>query len=160
MPKIAVYPGSFDPVTNGHVDILHRAVQVFHKVVVAVADNVNKRCLFSPAERVALLREVLGDDPRIEVDTFSGLLVDYVQRRGATSVLRGLRALADFEYEFQLAVMNRRLAPAVDTVFLMTDERYFYISSSLVREVAALGGDVSQFVPAAVERALRAKHPG
>jgi pantetheine-phosphate adenylyltransferase len=158
MPKLAVYPGSFDPVTNGHMDILRRALQVFQKVIVAVARNVNKQCLFPAEERVALLREVVGEDPRIEVDTFDGLLVHYVQRRGATSIVRGLRAVADFEYEFQLAVMNRRIAPGMDTLFLMTDERYFYVSSSLVRELAAFGSDVSEFVPPAVERALRAKH--
>jgi len=157
MAKVAIYPGSFDPVTNGHLDILQRAVQIFDGVVVAIADNINKRGLFSPAERADLLQQVIGANPKIEVDIFSGLLVDYVRQRGAKSIVRGLRAVADFEYEFQLALMNRRLEPTVDTIFLMTDERNFYISSSLVREVAAFGGDVSEFVPGVVERALRKK---
>lgn len=157
MSKIAIYPGSFDPITNGHLDVVQRAKAIFDKVVVAIAHNVNKKGLFTPEERTDLITSVLGDDPKVEVDLFSGLLVDYVSKRGAGVIVRGLRAVADFEYEFQLALMNRRLAPDVDTVFLMTDERSFYISSSLVREVAQHGGDVSDFVPAQVKRALEAK---
>jgi len=156
MNSTAVYPGSFDPVTNGHLDVIKRARAIFDKVVVAVADNVNKQGLFTPAERADLISSVVGGDPQVEVDIFSGLLVDYVRQRGGV-IIRGLRAVADFEYEFQLALMNRRLAPAIDTVFLITDERSFYISSSLVREVAQHGGDVSDFVPREVKDALKKK---
>lgn len=157
MSKIAIYPGSFDPVTNGHLDVVHRAKAIFDTVVVAIAHNINKKGLFTPEERVDLITSVIGEEPKVEVDVFSGLLVDYVSKRGAGVIVRGLRAVADFEYEFQLALMNRRLAPDVDTVFLMTDERSFYISSSLVREVAQHGGDVSSFVPVQVKRALETK---
>ena len=157
MPRVAIYPGSFDPVTNGHLDVIGRARSMFDHVVVAIAHNVNKAGLFTPSERAALLTSVLGKDKQIEIDIFNGLLVDYVRRRGAGIIVRGLRAVADFEYEFQLALMNRRLVPEIDTVFLMTDERNFYVSSSLVKEVASLGGDVSGFVPAAVNAALHAK---
>ncbi|MCB9557241.1 MAG: pantetheine-phosphate adenylyltransferase [Deltaproteobacteria bacterium] len=157
MTKLAVYPGSFDPVTNGHLDILKRALNVFDRVVVGVAVNISKSGLFSPDERVALLREAIGDDARIEVESFTGLLVDYLKARGAKSIVRGLRAVADFEYEFQLAAMNRRLEAAIDTVFLMTDERHFYVSSSLVKEIARFGRDVGGFVPPCVARALAEK---
>lgn len=155
MPRVAVYPGSFDPVTNGHLSIIRRGLQVFDGLVVAVASNVQKAApLFTSEERVAMLREAVGNDPRVEVDTFSGLLVDYAKRRGAGVVLRGLRAVSDFEYEFQLANMNRKLAPEIDTLFMMTGEDSFYISSRFVREVAMLGGDVSSMVPPHVLRAL------
>jgi len=157
MSKLAIYPGSFDPVTNGHLDILYRALAICDNVVIAIADNVNKRGLFSPAERAELIKGVVADDSRIEVAIFSGLLIDYARKRGATSVVRGLRAVADFEYEFQLALMNRRLEPTVDTVFLMTDERNFFVSSSLVKEIAKFGGDVAQFVPPSVAAALQEK---
>ena len=156
MNSVAVYPGSFDPVTNGHLDVIKRAKAIFENVVVAVAHNINKNGLFTAEERIELISNAVGDDPQVEVEAFSGLLVDYVQRRGGV-VIRGLRAVADFEYEFQLALMNRRLAPSIDTVFLIIDERSFYISSSLVREVARFGGDVSDFVPAGVKEALAAK---
>lgn len=156
--RTAIYPGSFDPVTNGHLDVIGRAKVIFDRVIVGIATNVNKAGLFTAEERAALLRSVLGDDPRLEIDVFSGLLVDYARRRGANVIVRGLRAVADFEYEFQLALMNRRLLPEVDTVFLMTDERNFYVSSSLVKEVSSHGGDVSGFVPAAVRAALERKH--
>jgi pantetheine-phosphate adenylyltransferase len=155
--KLAVYPGTFDPITNGHVDILRRSLAFFDRVVVALAENVRKAPLFSLEERRAMIVEALGRDPRIEVDAFSGLLVDYCQKRGAGAVIRGLRALADFEYEFQLAHMNRHLSPAVETMFLMTSEESFYVSSSLVKEVALMGGDVSRMVPPAVVAALAAK---
>jgi pantetheine-phosphate adenylyltransferase len=158
MQRIAIYPGSFDPVTNGHLDVIDRAKAIFDRVIVGIATNVNKAGLFTPEERSSLLQTVLDPDPRLEIDVFSGLLVDYVRRRGAHVIVRGLRAVADFEYEFQLALMNRRLLPHVDTVFLMTDERNFYVSSSLVKEVAVHGGDVSGFVPAAVREALDRKH--
>jgi pantetheine-phosphate adenylyltransferase len=156
MTRVAIYPGSFDPVTNGHVDIIQRSLAIFDRVIVAIADNVRKAPLFSIDERKAQVREAVPD-PRMEVDAFTGLLVDYVQRKQARVVVRGLRALADFEYEFQLAHMNRRLAPAVETVFLMTGDRDFFVSSSLVKEVASLGGDLSGLVPEVVRRALQAK---
>jgi pantetheine-phosphate adenylyltransferase len=155
---LAVYPGTFDPITNGHADILRRSLGIFDRVVVALAENVRKAPLFSLDERKAMIVEALARDPRIEVDAFQGLLVDYCRRRGAGVVIRGLRALADFEYEFQLAHMNRHLAPEVETMFLMTSEESFYVSSSLVKEVALMGGDVSRMVPPAVVTALRAKH--
>ncbi|MCA9668854.1 MAG: pantetheine-phosphate adenylyltransferase [Myxococcales bacterium] len=157
MQTLAIYPGSFDPVTNGHLDILQRATMLFDRVVVAIAHNVNKQGLFTPDERADLLRTVIGDNDKVEVDVFEGLLIDYARRRGARSIVRGLRAVADFEYEFQLALMNRRLEPSVDTIFLMTDESNFYVSSSLVKEVARFDGDVSEFVPDAVREALLAK---
>ena len=155
---LAVYPGTFDPITNGHADILRRALGLFGRVVVALAENPRKAPLFSIEERRAMITAALGRDPRIEVDAFEGLLVDYVRRRGAGVVIRGLRALADFEYEFQQAHMNRHLAPQVETVFLMTSEESFFVSSSLVKEVALMGGDVSRMVPSAVVAALRVKN--
>jgi len=154
---LAVYPGSFDPITNGHADILRRSLAIFDRVVVALADNVRKAPLFSIDERRTMIVAALDRDPRIEVDALQGLLVDYCRRRGAGVVIRGLRALADFEYEFQLAHMNRHLAPEVETMFLMTSEESFYVSSSLVKEVALMGGDVSRMVPAAVVAALERK---
>jgi pantetheine-phosphate adenylyltransferase len=155
---LAVYPGTFDPITNGHADILRRSLGIFERVVVALAENVRKAPLFSLPERKAMIIDALEHDPRVEVDAFSGLLVDYCKRRGATVVIRGLRALADFEYEFQLAHMNRHLAPEVETMFLMTSEESFYVSSSLVKEVALMGGDVSRMVPPPVVAALHRKH--
>ena len=155
--KVAVYPGTFDPITNGHADIVRRSLALFDRVVVALAENVRKAPLFTLDERRAMITEALGRDPRLEVDAFSGLLVDYCKRRGAAVVIRGLRALADFEYEFQFAHMNRHLAPEVETLFLMTSEESFYVSSSLVKEVALMGGDVSRMVPPAVVKALAAK---
>jgi pantetheine-phosphate adenylyltransferase len=155
MTRVAIYPGSFDPITNGHVDILRRTLVIFDKVVVAIANNLRKAPLFTVEERAEHIRAAVGADARVEVDAFEGLLVDYVKRRGSNIVVRGLRALADFEYEFQLAHMNRRLGVDIDTVFLMTSEKDFYVSSSLVKEVALLGGDVRGLVPPAVETALR-----
>ena len=155
--SLAVYPGTFDPITNGHVDILRRSLKIFDRVVVALADNIRKTPLFSLAERQAMIVEALGKDQRLEVDAFQGLLADYCRKRGATVVIRGLRALADFEYEFQSAHMNRRLAPDVETMFLMTSEESFYVSSSLVKEVALMGGDVSRMVPPGVASALAQK---
>jgi len=155
--SLAVYPGTFDPITNGHVDILRRSLKIFDRVVVALADNIRKTPLFSLAERQAMIVEALGKDQRLEVDAFQGLLADYCRKRGATVVIRGLRALADFEYEFQSAHMNRRLAPDVETMFLMTSEESFYVSSSLVKEVALMGGDVSRMVPPGVATALATK---
>lgn len=155
--RIAVYPGTFDPITNGHVYILKRSLKIFDRLVVALAENVRKTPLFSIAERRAMIAEAVDHDPRIEIDAFGGLLVDYMRRRAATTVIRGLRALADFEYEFQSAHMNRHLAPEVETIFLMTSEESFYVSSSLVKEVALMGGDVSRMVPPAVAAALSRK---
>jgi pantetheine-phosphate adenylyltransferase len=155
--KLAVYPGTFDPITNGHVDIMRRALKIFDRVVVALAENVRKSPLFSIDERRKMIGDALGQDSRLEIDAFQGLLADYCRRRGAGVVIRGLRALADFEYEFQSAHMNRRLAPDVETLFLMTSEESFYVSSSLVKEVALMGGDVSGLVPAGVAAALAAK---
>jgi pantetheine-phosphate adenylyltransferase len=154
---LAVYPGTFDPITNGHADILRRSLKIFDRVVVALAENVRKAPLFSLDERRKLIADALGGDKRLEIDAFQGLLADYCRRRGASVVIRGLRALADFEYEFQSAHMNRRLAPDVETMFLMTSEESFYVSSSLVKEVALMGGDVSGLVPAGVVAALADK---
>jgi pantetheine-phosphate adenylyltransferase len=155
--KLAVYPGTFDPITNGHADILRRSLAFFDGVIIGLAENVRKAPLFTIDERRAMILDAIGRDARVEVDAFSGLLVDYCKRRGAGAVIRGLRALADFEYEFQFAHMNRHLAPEVETMFLMTSEESFYVSSSLVKEVALMGGDVSRMVPPAVVKALAAK---
>jgi pantetheine-phosphate adenylyltransferase len=157
--SIAVYPGTFDPITNGHLDILERALAVFRTVVVTIAPNMRKNPLFTTTERMQFIRDALPQhDDRLEFAVFEGLLVDFCRSRGASVIVRGLRALADFEYEFQFAHMNRRLAPGVDTVFFMTDERNHYVSSSLVKEVASLGGDVNGLVPAPVVAALAAKY--
>jgi pantetheine-phosphate adenylyltransferase len=160
MSAVAIYPGTFDPMTSGHLDIIHRGLGIFDRLVVAIAENVRKAPLFSTEERMRFIREATHGDPRVEVEAFSGLLVDYVRTRGAKVVLRGLRALADFEYEFQFALMNRRLAPSVDTVFMMTGEESFYVSSSLVKEVAQFGGDVSGLVPEVVRAALKERFKG
>ncbi|MFC1684386.1 pantetheine-phosphate adenylyltransferase [Pseudomonadota bacterium] len=151
---IAVYPGTFDPITNGHSDLVTRAALLFDKVVVAVAASPSKAPVFALEARETLIREALVDVPNIEVCHFDTLLVDFVRQKGAGVILRGLRAVSDFEYEFQLAGINRRLAPDVETLFLRPAEQYAYISSSLVREIAALGGDVSEFVHPAVQAAL------
>jgi pantetheine-phosphate adenylyltransferase len=157
--SIAIYPGSFDPITNGHIDIVHRALAMFDKVVVAIANNVRKAPLFTVEERKQHILTAITPElrSRVEVDAFEGLLVEYVQKRGANIVVRGLRALADFEYEFQLAHMNRRLGKGIDTIFLMTSEKDFYVSSSLVKEVAQFGGKVTGLVPPMVEKALYAR---
>jgi pantetheine-phosphate adenylyltransferase len=158
--RIAVYPGTFDPITNGHVDILRRSLALFDQVIVAIASNVRKQPVFDVVQRRGFIEDAIGHDPRVRYDAFDGLLVEYCKKHGAGFVVRGLRALADFEYEFQFAHMNRRLAPGVDSIFFMTDERHHYVSSSLVKEVAGLGGDVSGLVPAAVERALKETYRG
>jgi len=155
--QVAVYPGTFDPITNGHTDLVHRALQLFDGVIVAVAVNAGKEPICGVGERVALVNEVLDGLEGVTVTAFDNLLVDFVRESGARVILRGLRAVSDFEYEFQLAGMNRRLAPDVETVFLTPAERYSYISSSLVREIARLGGDVSEFVHPAVQAALSSK---
>ena len=157
--SIAVYPGTFDPITNGHLDVLTRALGIFQRVIVTIAPNIRKNPLFSTDERMQFIRDALPEyASRLEYAVFEGLLVEFCRSRNATVIVRGLRALADFEYEFQFAHMNRRLAPGVDTVFFMTDERNHYVSSSLVKEVASLGGDVTGLVPAPVLAALRAKY--
>ena len=158
-PVIAVYPGTFDPITNGHLDILERALAVFDRVVVTVAVNPRKQPLFTVDERIGFIRDALPQyAERLSFAANGGLLVDFCKSQGARVIVRGLRALADFEYEFQFSHMNRRLAPGIDTVFFMTDERNHYVSSSLVKEVASLGGAVAGLVPPSVERALAAKY--
>jgi pantetheine-phosphate adenylyltransferase len=154
---VAVYPGTFDPITNGHWDIVRRALGLFDQVIVALAENVNKRPLFPLATRMRMVRDVVGDNPRVEVEAFRGLLVDFARSRGARFLIRGLRAVADFEYEFQFAHMNRQLAPDIETIFLPTNEENFYVSSSLVREVGMMGGDVSRLVPKATLATLKRK---
>ncbi len=154
-PFIAVYPGSFDPVTNGHLDIIRRAAANYPRLIVAVVANPNKEPLLSLAQRVELLREVCKGMPEIEVDSFEGLLVDYVRRRKASLIIKGLRIVSDFEYEFSMALLNRRLRGGVDTMFLPASLEYAYISSSSVREVFSLGGNIAEFVPPAVLRAMK-----
>ncbi|ATB47721.1 pantetheine-phosphate adenylyltransferase [Corallococcus macrosporus] len=156
---VAIYPGSFDPLTNGHLSLIQRSLKMFDRLIVAIAVNPKKTPLFSEDERRTLIRDAIQDE-RVEVDAFHGLLVDYVRRRNAGVIVRGLRAVSDFEYEFQLANMNRKLAPDVETVFMMTGEDYFYISSNLVREVASFGGDVTGLVPPNVHEGLKAKFAG
>jgi pantetheine-phosphate adenylyltransferase len=153
----AIYPGSFDPLTNGHLAIIQRGLKIFDELVVAVASNPSKNPLFSMEERKRLIREAVGADPRVEVDAFETLLVDYAKKRGIHTVLRGLRAFSDFEFEFQLANVNRKLDPEFDSVFVMTGEDYFFVSAKIVREVANLGGDVSGMVPPNVAEGLRRK---
>jgi pantetheine-phosphate adenylyltransferase len=154
---VAVYPGTFDPITNGHLDILERALALFDRIVVTIAVNPRKQPLFSVDQRIGFIRDALpAHAARLTFAAFDGLLVDFCRAQGATVIVRGLRALADFEYEFQFSHMNRRLAPEIDSVFFMTDERNHYVSSSLVKEVASLGGDVTGLVPPAVAAALAA----
>ncbi len=159
MRRIAVYPGSFDPITNGHVDIIRRSLQVFDRVIVGVAFNPNKdSAWFTPAERVAMIDEIFSSEgDRIAADAFSGLLVDYAAAKGANVIVRGLRAVADFEYEFQMTMMNRHLHPTVETIFMMTGESHFYTSSRLVKEVVSLGGNVAGLVPDQVLARLLAR---
>lgn len=154
---IAIYPGSFDPLTNGHVDIIQRGSRLFHRIVVGVLINLEKAPLFTVPERVAIAREVFRGWDNVEVDTFDGLLVDYARSKRAGVIVRGLRAVSDFEYELQMALMNRRLSPDVETVFMMPAEPYTYVSSRLVKEVVALGGSVHGLVPGIVEDRLREK---
>lgn len=155
---IAVYPGSFDPITNGHIDIIHRGLEVFDTLIVAVARNSEKNALFTIDERVEMIREALGDNPRLKVDSFQGLLINYVARKGARVILRGLRAVSDFEYEFQIAQMNHSVNDKIDTLFMMTSVPYGYLSSSIVKEMANHNGPIDPFVPPAVKRALDRKH--
>jgi pantetheine-phosphate adenylyltransferase len=155
---LAVYPGSFDPLHKGHVDIINRAVQIFPRVVVGILENSGKDALFTPAERVAMIQELFADQPAVEVRSFSGLLVKFLKDLDATIIIRGMRAVSDFEYEFQMALMNRRLYPGAETVFLTPKEEFTYLSSRLVKEVVALGGDVTGLVPGPVCARLEARY--
>jgi pantetheine-phosphate adenylyltransferase len=157
--KIAVYPGSFDPITNGHVNLIERALEVFDKLIVAVAHNPNKKGLFSVEERLEMIQGALKNDPRVTVASFEGLLVDFVEKQGARVIIRGLRALSDFEYEFQMTLMNRKLNRKVDTMFLMTGYKWFYTSSRIIKEAASLGGSVRGLVPDIVYQKLKEKFP-
>jgi pantetheine-phosphate adenylyltransferase len=156
-PRIAIYPGSFDPLTNGHVDIIERGAKIFDAIIVAILANVEKTPLFSENERITIIRDVFKGHKNVQVETFNGLLVDYAQVKKASVLVRGLRAVSDFEYEFQMALMNRHLAPGLETVFMMPDEKYTYISSRLIKEVFTLGGEITGLVPPVVEEKLRAK---
>lgn len=155
--RVAVYPGTFDPLTNGHVSLIERGLGVFDKVIVAVAKDTPKNPLFTLEERVAIAREVFYGEPRVEVEPFSGLLVEYVHSRGVNTILRGLRAVSDFEYEFQMALMNRKLKHNIHTVFMVTDHRYLYISSTIVKDVARLGGVINGLVPETVKARINWK---
>ncbi len=155
--RTAIYPGSFDPLTNGHLDVIQRAAKLFDRVVVAVAQNDSKQPLFTQAERLELVRQAIGHMPHVEADSFDGLLIEYVKRRKAQAIVRGLRAVSDFEFEFQLALMNRKLNENIEAIFMMPKDTYTFLSSRIVKEIARLGGDVSAFVPRHVEAALRKK---
>ncbi len=155
--RIVIYPGSFDPLTNGHLDVIQRATKLFDRVIVAVARNEGKKPLFTLEERVAMATEAVRHIPNVEVDAFECLLVDYVERRSGQAVVRGLRAVSDFEFEFQLALMNRKLNERVETIFMMPKDTYTFLSSRIIKEIACLGGNVSPFVPKHVETALARK---
>ena len=155
--RLAIYPGSFDPLHNGHVDIMLRGARLFERILIAVLVNAEKDPLFTDDERVEMIREVFREYPNVEVDTFEGLLVEYARRRRATAIVRGIRAVSDFEYEFQMALMNRHLEPTLETVFMMPAEQYTYLSSRLIKEVFSLGGDVRGLVPTVVEDWMRKK---
>ncbi len=155
--KIAIYPGTFDPITNGHLDILERALALFDKVIITIARNPSKNPLFTEEERLAMIREAVQPYKGVEVDAFDGLLVEYARKKGATAVVRGLRAISDFEYELQMALMNRKLNEDLVTVFLMPNERYTYLNSSIVKEIARHHGDVHDFVPPSVLERLHKK---
>jgi pantetheine-phosphate adenylyltransferase len=157
MPKIALYPGSFDPITNGHLDIVKRSLSLFDKIIIAVNDNPPKGFLFNTKERVKMVKEVLNTFSNIEVESFQGLLVHYAEKKGARFIIRGLRAVSDFEYEFQMDLMNRKLNPHIETVYLMTDQKYSYLSSSVVKEIARLDGCTKDLVPDLVGRKLSEK---
>jgi pantetheine-phosphate adenylyltransferase len=156
-PRVAIYPGSFDPLTNGHVDIIERGSRIFDSIVVAILANAEKAPLFSEQERIDMIQDVFKGRANVKVETFNGLLVDYAQQKRASVLVRGLRAVSDFEYEFQMALMNRHLAPGLETVFMMPAEQYTYISSRLIKEVFTLNGTISGLVPPVVEERLRAK---
>ncbi|MBI1808022.1 MAG: pantetheine-phosphate adenylyltransferase [Ignavibacteria bacterium] len=155
--KIALYPGTFDPITYGHIDVIERAREIFDKVIVTVAHNTSKQPMFTDEERVKMIREVVRKFNNVEVKCFGGLLVTFARKNHATAIVRGLRAVSDFEYEFQMALTNRKLADTITTVFLMPHEKYTYLNSSIVREIATFGGDISEFVPPSVRRHLMKK---
>ena len=152
--RTVIYPGSFDPLTNGHLDVIHRATKLFDRVIVAVAHSESKHPMFTLEARVDMVKEALRGWPNLEADSFEGLLIDYVERRSAQAVIRGLRAVSDFEFEFQMALMNRKLNERIETIFMMPKDTYTFLSSRIVKEIAQLGGDVSAFVPAHVQTAL------
>jgi pantetheine-phosphate adenylyltransferase len=155
--RMVIYPGSFDPITNGHLDLIQRATKLFDRVVVAIARNESKHPLFPQNERVQMVRQAIQGLANVEADSFDGLLINYVERRGAQAVIRGLRAVSDFEFEFQLALMNRKLNERIETIFMMPKDTYTFLSSRIIKEIASLGGDVSGFVPSHVREALAAK---
>ncbi len=155
--KTAIYPGFFDPITNGHLSIVTRGLEIFDKLIISILNNPQKNPLFSIDERISMIKQAIQNEPNIEVDTFGGLLVDYVIQKKSNIILRGLRALSDFEYEFQMALMNRKLNRDVQSVFLMTDYKWFYISSTIIKEAASFGGDVSGLVPEFVNEKLKEK---
>ncbi len=155
--RIVIYPGSFDPLTNGHLDVIQRAAKLFDRVIVAIAKNESKQPLFTLEERVELVRQCIAHLPNVEADSFECLLVDYVERRGGQAIVRGLRAVSDFEFEFQLALMNRKLNERVETIFMMPKDTYTFLSSRIIKEIARLDGDVSAFVPRPVQEALKRK---
>jgi pantetheine-phosphate adenylyltransferase len=157
--RVAIYPGSFDPLTNGHVDIISRGAAIFDRIIVAILHNSEKTPLFTVDERVQMAREVFAHEPKVVVQTFGGLLVEFARQQGAQVIVRGLRAISDFEYEFQMALMNRRLVPELETVFMMPAESYTYISSRIIREVFALGGPIAGLVPEVVEARMRGTRP-
>jgi pantetheine-phosphate adenylyltransferase len=159
-PGLALFPASFDPLTNGHLDLVRRASHVFPRLVVAIAHNVNKKGTFTVGERLEMLHSALGAMPGVEITEFEGLVVDYARRIGARTIVRGLRANADFEYEFEMALMNRHMRPEIETLFLMTSQEYFYVSSSRLKELVSFGADVSEWVPPLVESYLKKKFGG
>jgi pantetheine-phosphate adenylyltransferase len=155
--RVAIYPASFDPITNGHLDVIERATRLFDHLVIGVAVNVEKKGAFSREERIEMIREAVGPRKNLEIDVIEGLLVEYARRRGARIVIRGLRGLSDFEYEFEMALMNTHMYPDLETVFLVSNERWFYLSASRIRELAAFGADIGDFVPPGVQRRMRAR---
>ena len=156
--RLAIYPGTFDPITNDHISIIHRAKHLFDKIIIAVAQDSGKKPLFSIEERVSMINTTFFSDHMVDVENFSGLLVDYVEKKNAKTILRGLRAVSDFEYEFQTSLMNRKLCPEIETIFLISDYKWLYISSTVVKTVASLGGDVTDFVPENVLICLKTKY--
>lgn len=158
MKRKAIYPGSFDPITNGHLDVIERAAHLFDEVIVAVASNSSKKALFNIEERQHLAKKATGHVPNVTIDTFGGLLVDYVAKQQGQAIVRGLRAVSDFEFEFQLALMNRRLNESIETIFMMPKDRFTFLSSSIVKEIASLGGSIDGLVPEAVHRSLQEKY--